>query len=44
MTDATLKDVAQAAGVDFATASRAINIRRNNAHKSVISVREAVIN
>jgi len=42
MTNATLNDVAQAAGVSYATADRVINNRGNVAHKSVVKVREAV--
>ncbi|MEQ8877110.1 MAG: LacI family DNA-binding transcriptional regulator [Phycisphaerales bacterium] len=42
MTGPTLSDVAQAAGVSYATADRVINNRGNVAEKSITKVREAV--
>jgi len=42
MTSPTLTDVAQAAGVSYATADRVINNRGNVAAKSITKVREAV--
>lgn len=42
MTSPTLSDVAQAAGVSYATADRVINSRGNVAEKSIAKVREAV--
>ncbi len=42
MTSPTLSDVAQAAGVSYATADRVINNRGNVAAKSIAKVREAV--
>lgn len=42
MTSPTLSDVAQAAGVSYATADRVINNRGNVAQKSIAKVRDAV--